>query len=117
MVIELTSGNIIGTSRFYDLNEDKKEISIGFTFLAREFWGGKTNKELKTLMLTHALATVETVWFHVAAENIRSQKALEKIGAFYSHREMKTLTGGSTEYLCYKFKKSSTNDCGLPRAT
>ncbi|HUR37469.1 MAG TPA: GNAT family N-acetyltransferase [Terriglobales bacterium] len=79
-VIERESGRIIGSSRYCNLREDE-EVEIGWTFLERKFWGGKYNGELKSLMIEHALRFVERVVFVVGKNNIRSQRALEKIGA------------------------------------
>ena len=74
------TGEPIGSTRFYDLNETENNILIGYTFLARSHWGGKYNTALKTLMLNHAFQFTDTVLFHVGAVNIRSQKAMEKLG-------------------------------------
>lgn len=71
----------IGSSRYYDFNEQNKSVVIGYTFLARKYWGGKYNKALKGLMLNHAFNFVNTVIFHIGSTNIRSQRAIEKIGA------------------------------------
>ena len=75
------SGLIIGSTRFYGYDPEKSEIEIGWTFLARKYWGGRYNRELKQLMLDHAFKFVESVIFYVGENNIRSQKATEKIGA------------------------------------
>ena len=80
-VIERKSGRIIGSSRYHDLNPAESEIEIGWTFLERAFWGGAYNGELKSLMLQHAFRFVERVVFAVGENNLRSQKALQKIGA------------------------------------
>jgi len=80
-VIERKSGRIIGSSRYHDLNPAESEIEIGWTFLERAFWGGAYNGELKSLMLAHAFRFVERVVFAVGENNLRSQKALQKIGA------------------------------------
>jgi RimJ/RimL family protein N-acetyltransferase len=80
-VIERASGRIIGSSRYHNLNPAEREVEIGFTFLEREFWGGSYNRELKSLMLDHAFHFVDRIVFVVGENNLRSQKALEKIGA------------------------------------
>ena len=88
-VIERESGRIIGSSRYCNLNPAEREVEIGFTFLERAFWGGAYNGELKSLMLEHAFRFVERVVFVVGENNLRSQKALEKIGArFLKKAEM-----------------------------
>jgi RimJ/RimL family protein N-acetyltransferase len=79
-IIERATGKIIGSSRYSNLAADESEIEIGWTFLERAFWGGKYNRELKRLMLDHAFRFVPRVVFVVAEDNIRSQKAVEKIG-------------------------------------
>jgi RimJ/RimL family protein N-acetyltransferase len=83
-VIERATGRVVGTSRYYDLDEAKSEVAIGFTFLVRELWGGSYNRELKTLMLDHAFRFVKTAVFHVGESNVRSRKAMEKIGGALS---------------------------------
>ena len=80
-IIERESGRIIGSSRYCNLNPGNSEVEIGWTFLERKFWGGSYNRELKKLMLDHAFQFVDRVVFVVGEKNLRSQKALEKIGA------------------------------------
>jgi N-acetyltransferase len=80
-IIERKTGRIIGSSRYCNLNLEAGEVEIGWTFLEREFWGGAYNRELKSLMLDHAFRFVDRVLFVVGENNIRSQKALDKIGA------------------------------------
>ncbi len=81
-VIDIKTKAIIGSSRFHGYNETKSEIEIGWTFLARKYWGRIYNSEMKDLMLKHAFRFVENVVFIIGPENFRSQKAVEKLGAF-----------------------------------
>lgn len=83
-IIDRRSGRIIGSSRYWNLNPADSEVEIGWTFLEREFWGGAYNRELKSLMIDHALQFVNRVVFIVGEKNLRSQKALEKIGAKFA---------------------------------
>jgi N-acetyltransferase len=83
-VYDRGTGRLIGSSRYYDLDPQKGEVAIGFTFLTREYWGGSFNRELKTLMLDHAFCFVKTVVFHVGENNVRSRKAMGKIGGVLS---------------------------------
>ncbi|MDF3077393.1 MAG: family N-acetyltransferase [Sphingobacteriaceae bacterium] len=71
----------IGSSRFYKLNEHPNSVAIGYTFIARSHWGGIYNPFLKSLMINHAFRFVDNVYFHIGAENVRSQKAIERLGA------------------------------------
>src|SRR6266550_7524884 len=81
VVIDKSSQQIIGSTRFYGYDPEKSEIEIGWTFLARKYWGGRYNAEMKRLLLNHAFKFVENVVFFVGEKNIRSQTAMEKIGA------------------------------------
>jgi RimJ/RimL family protein N-acetyltransferase len=81
VVIDTKSQQIIGSTRFYGYDPEKSEIEIGWTFLARKYWGGRYNWEMKQLLLAHAFTFVDDVVFYVGQNNIRSQKAMEKIGA------------------------------------
>jgi N-acetyltransferase len=80
IAFDCNSGQVIGSSRFHGYNEAAGEIEIGWTFLARSHWGGRYNREMKELMLRHAFRFVNSVVFLVGPQNLRSQKALEKIG-------------------------------------
>jgi len=73
-------GRVIGSSRFHGYDEEKSEIEIGWTFLARSHWGGIYNREMKQLMLRHAFQFVNNVIFLIGPRNLRSQRAIEKIG-------------------------------------
>ena len=75
---------VIGSSRFHGYDPERREVEIGWTFLARSHWGGRYNGEMKQLMLDHAFRWVDSVMFIIGAENIRSQKAVENIGATFA---------------------------------
>jgi len=81
VVIDKSTQQIIGSTRFYGYDPEKSEIEIGWTFLARRYWGGRYNAEMKRLLLDHTFKFVENVVFFVGEHNVRSQKAMEKIGA------------------------------------
>ena len=78
---EVTTNEPIGSTRFYDYDENEKSVLIGYTFIGRKFWGNGYNSALKKLMMEYAFQFVDTIYFHIGAHNIRSQKAIEKIGA------------------------------------
>lgn len=80
LVVDARAGRCIGSTRFHAYDEAKSEIEIGWTFLARSHWGGRFNGEMKRLMLEHAFRFVESVVFLVGPENLRSRRAVEKIG-------------------------------------
>lgn len=81
MIREKETGKAIGCTRFYDLDPEKSEVKIGYTFFSRDRWGNGTNHRVKRLMLEHAFKEVKHVIFHVGAQNTRSRIAMERLGA------------------------------------
>ncbi len=81
IVIDSKTDEVLGCSRFYDFNPKTNSIKIGYTFIGRKFWGQHFNKNLKSLMIKHVFEKLENVLFEIGANNIRSQKAISKIGA------------------------------------
>jgi tetratricopeptide (TPR) repeat protein len=102
IAIDNASRQVIGSSRYYEWNPQSREIAIGYTFLARSHWGRGTNSEMKRLMLGQAFAHANTVWFHVGKGNLRSRKAIEKLGARFSHEQRKEMFGQAHEYVFYR---------------
>ncbi|MBL7662587.1 GNAT family N-acetyltransferase [bacterium] len=88
IVIDRKNLEIIGSSRFFGYDPIDSRIEIGWTFLARSHWGGTYNRELKTLMLSHAFQFVEKVIFLIGPNNMRSRKAIQKIGASYLGKQV-----------------------------
>ncbi len=80
LAVDSKDGRVIGSSRFHGYDKEKSEIEIGWTFLARSHWGGIYNREMKQVMLRHAFRFVTSVIFLVGPQNLRSQRAVEKIG-------------------------------------
>ncbi|MGO4294876.1 GNAT family N-acetyltransferase [Chitinophaga sp. RAB17] len=80
-IIDKKSGEIAGSTRFYDYNEQEKSILIGYTFYGTRFWGTGINSIVKKLMLDYIFQYVDKVHFHIGAENIRSQIAIGRLGA------------------------------------
>jgi RimJ/RimL family protein N-acetyltransferase len=80
LVSDASTGQVIGSSRYYDLHAAQRSVAIGYTFIARQYWARGYNRRLKTLMLDHAFQFVDQVEFHVGANNLRSRKAMEKLG-------------------------------------
>jgi RimJ/RimL family protein N-acetyltransferase len=79
-VIDRETGGVVGSTRYYGYDEAASEIEIGWTFLARQYWGKSYNGEMKSLLLDHAFRFVKRVVFLVGPSNVRSQRAMEKIG-------------------------------------
>lgn len=77
---------IIGYSRYDLARAEPEEVEIGWTFLARSHWGGAVNRAMKRAMLAHALRYVPRVIFIVGEHNLRSRRAMEKIGGRLEQR-------------------------------
>lgn len=101
LILDRASGKAIGCSRYYPVPDQPDDIGIGFTFINHRYWGGATNRELKTLMLGHAFGHFERVWFHIAPSNIRSQKGTAKLGAVLAYEATLDLSGTPAHWLCY----------------
>lgn len=80
VVIDRSDGRVIGSSRYYGYDPAASEVEIGWTFLARSHWGGRYNREMKRLMLDHAFRFVDRVVFRIGLRNLRSRRAIERIG-------------------------------------
>jgi N-acetyltransferase len=113
VVIAKKDGRVIGSSRYLGYDEDRSEIEIGFTFLARAYWGGVCNREMKDLMLRHAFRFVRHVVFLVGLENWRSQKAMEKIGG---RRVGMRLNGAGRENVVFQIDAPETTEFVIRRA-
>jgi len=81
IVYDKVTGEVVGSSRYYELNEGNNSVAVGYTFIGRAFWGKGHNAALKKLMLDYAFQYVDKVVLHIGATNFRSQKATEKLGA------------------------------------
>ncbi len=84
------TGAIVGYSRYDHTRAAADEVEIGWTFLARSHWGGAANRAMKRAMLAHALQYVPRVIFIVGAGNLRSRRAMEKIGGRLEQRPVST---------------------------
>ena len=105
VVIDRKTQQVIGSSRYYGFDAGESEIEIGWTFLARSYWGGEYNGELKGLMLDHAFRFVESVIFKIGPTNFRSRRAVEKIGGVLIKEE----DLDSVEPVVYRIKKPTAS--------
>jgi RimJ/RimL family protein N-acetyltransferase len=106
-VYDNKTGDMTGCTRFYDYDETAKSVLIGYTFIARHCWGSNYNRSMKSLMLDHAFHFVDKVIFHVGVMNMRSRKAMEKLGARLVGNAEKVYYGESVNPNCiYEMEKS-----------
>lgn len=104
IVIDRSDGRVIGSSRYHRYLPEKSEIEIGWTFLARSHWGGVYNGEMKRLMLQHAFRFVDSVIFRIGPQNMRSRRAVEKVGGVYVGSET---DASGTERVVYRITASA----------
>lgn len=101
------TGYVIGTSRFDCTRAELGEIEVGWTFLARSHWGGAINPAMKSLMVRHALNHFDRVIFLVGENNVRSRRAMEKIGGQLTPREFySTLAGNQVRSVIYAIDRA-----------
>jgi RimJ/RimL family protein N-acetyltransferase len=105
-VVDRKTRKIVGSSRYFWFGEEPRELEIGWTFLARSHWGGQYNAEMKRLMLDHAFKYVNRVIFLVGTTNLRSRKAMQKIGGVLTNRRVnRELNGRTFEHVVYEIRK------------
>lgn len=103
-IFDAKTDKVIGSSRFYQYDENTKTVVIGYTFIDRKIWGTSYNSVIKSLMISYAFQFVENIHFHVGETNFRSQKAVEKLGA-KKIGEIKDDTSSKTNWI-YELNKS-----------
>lgn len=103
-VRDTQTGIVIGGSRFDRDHAQDGEIEIGWTFLARSHWGGAYNRSMKRLMLVHAFAQgYDAAIFLIGETNVRSRRAMEKIGGVLTDRRYTLTRGGQdVEHVIYR---------------
>ncbi|MGZ6288487.1 MAG: GNAT family N-acetyltransferase [Bdellovibrionota bacterium] len=95
LALDSKTGAVIGSSRFSGFSTEKNRVEIGYTFLSRLCWGKGHNAEMKKLMLDHAFKFVDEVRFYVGENNLRSRRAMEKIGARFVEKQRRTPKEGA----------------------
>jgi N-acetyltransferase len=82
VIRQVKDDTVIGMTRLYEISEKNKLATIGYTWYIPSVWGGVHNKECKMMLLQYIFETLQfnRVELRVAHQNIRSQKAVEKIG-------------------------------------
>lgn len=99
VALDRATGQVIGSSRYHGYDAQRSVVEIGWSFLARTYWGGRYNGEMKRLMLEHAFQSVQRVIFVIGPENLRSRRAVEKIGGIPSET---TIDSNGQEKVVYE---------------
>jgi len=101
LAIRDKADRIIGCTAYYTDTNAPARLSIGFTFLERDHWGGGTNRLVKRLTLKHLFEQASEAWFHIAPTNHRSQSATIRLGAMFTHEADINLGGSPQRWRCY----------------
>lgn len=77
------SGDLVGSSAFFDIRPEHRSLEIGATWIGREYQGTWVNPAAKLLMLEHAFDTLGCIRVQLKTDsrNTRSRRAMEKLGA------------------------------------
>jgi RimJ/RimL family protein N-acetyltransferase len=81
--IDKNSGDVVGSTRFGNIERTHRRLEIGWTWIARKWQRSHVNTEAKFLMLEHAFEVLHCirVEFKADSTNLRSRKAIVRIGA------------------------------------
>lgn len=82
-IVERASGRAVGSTRFLDLQRPHRALEIGWTWIGPAWRRTPLNTECKALLLRHAFEDlgVHRVTLKTDARNVRSQRAIERLGA------------------------------------
>lgn len=95
-IVDKSTGNIIGSTRIYNYDQQENSIFVGYTFYAVAYWGTGINRLVKNTLLDYIFQFVSKVYFHIGANNIRSQVAIERVGADKIAEEVVTYPDGAS---------------------
>ena len=104
-IVENRTGRLVGCSRYYATPDIPDSISIGYTFLIRDHWGGQSNWRVKTMMLDHAFNSFGEVWLHIGPDNLRSQRATAKLGARHIKTAPTEMVGSTGEMAWFRLSR------------
>lgn len=105
-IVEKATGEVLGSSRYYNFDESDNHIFIGYTFYGTKSWGKGINPQIKKLMLDYIFQFVDKVHFHIGKENFRSQTALQRLGGIkIAEEEVAYFAEPSRTNFVYEIKK------------
>jgi RimJ/RimL family protein N-acetyltransferase len=82
-VIYQASGAAVGCTRYLNIEVEDRSLEIGGTWYGLDYQGTLVNTECKYLLIRHAFEELGCirVWLKTDLRNLRSQRAIEKLGA------------------------------------
>ena len=83
VVIEESSGKVLGSSSYHDIVPAVRRVEIGYTWYAQSMQRTHVNSTCKLMLMTHAFEALQckTVGWRTDNFNFRSQAAIERLGA------------------------------------
>ena len=101
-ITRLASGEVIGSSRLFEVDLQHRRGEIGYTWLAAPYRGTGVNPRVKLLQLTHAFdgLGLRRVALKTHHENLQSQRGILKLGAKFegTFRNHMIMPDGSTRH-------------------
>lgn len=105
VILHKETQQLIGSTRFFEIYPADKKLEIGWTWIITKYWGTEINLECKLLMLEFCFDSLQTrrVQFKTDETNIRSRKAIEKLGARFEGvlRKDKIKSNGASRSAAY----------------
>ncbi|MFV8327021.1 GNAT family N-acetyltransferase [Flavobacterium sp. ZS1P14] len=83
LIIDKLTNEIAGSTSFGNINFKSEKLEIGWTWYGKKFQGTGLNKACKLELLKYGFEQIglRRIQFSADLENIKSQKAIEKLGA------------------------------------
>ncbi|SDX45991.1 GNAT family N-acetyltransferase [Paenibacillus sp. CF384] len=83
VIVDRTTGRIVGSTKLFDISIANRGLEIGSTWLTPSVWRTAINTECKYLLLRHCFETLGTIRVQLKTDsrNTRSQQAIERLGA------------------------------------
>lgn len=109
-VFDKEHNEFVGTTRFLRISEENNNLNIGSTWYSPKVWRTRVNTETKYLMLKYGFETLNTIRIEIitTTENIRSQRAIERLGAIKEGVLRKKYN--NMDYVIYSIIESDWNE-------
>lgn len=109
--LERTSGRVVGSTRFGNIDVTNRRVEIGWTWVTPAWQRTAINTEAKLLMLRHAFETLDCIRVELKTDalNTRSREAIRRIGAIEEgtlRSHMLTASGRVRDTVYYSILKS-----------
>ena len=93
VVREKPSGDIVGCTRYFNVDETNRRLEIGYTWYSKRVQRGPINTECKLLLLTHAFEKLQCIavefrthWFNHASRTAIARLGAKQDGVLRNHQ-------------------------------